>query len=91
MIPALNCTNPPGGAGVTMPVGAACNSGSNTTPCCLADYNKTGGITVQDIFDFLNDWFAGSVFARVGSDGSPGPLTVQNIFDYLNIWFAGGC
>jgi hypothetical protein len=70
----------------------ACNSsGVTTTPCCYPDYNKIGGITVGDIFDFLNDWFAGSAFAIVGGDGNTGTLAVSNIFDFLNAWFAGGC
>ncbi|HMN39887.1 MAG TPA: proprotein convertase P-domain-containing protein [Phycisphaerales bacterium] len=69
-----------------------CNApGNTTTPCCFADYNKINGLGVQDIFDFLNDWFAGSPFAIVGSDGTGGTLSVQNIFDFLNTWFAGGC
>ena len=38
-------------------------SGDTTIPCCYADYNKVNGVSVQDIFDFLNDWFAGSHFA----------------------------
>jgi hypothetical protein len=72
--------------------GSTCNSGgSTTTPCCFADYNKTGGVTVGDIFDFLNDWFAASPYANFGGDGSPATLAVQNIFDFLNAWFAGGC
>jgi hypothetical protein len=84
----------------TAPVGAlfapsstgACNTAnSTTTPCCYADFNKIGGITVNDIFDFLGAWFAGSPFANVGGDGTSGPLNVQNIFDFLNAWFAGGC
>lgn len=71
---------------------SSCNSGGSTiTPCCYADYNKANSITVQDIFDYLNDWFAGSTFAIVGGDGSGGTLAVQAIFDYLNAWFAGGC
>jgi subtilisin-like proprotein convertase family protein len=79
-------------AGSAFPASATCNPGPlSNTPCCHADYNKVNGLTVQDVFDFLNDWFGGSPFARVGSDGSPGPLTVQNIFDFLNNWFAGGC
>ncbi len=70
--------------------GNTCNTaGSTTMPCCHADYNKTSGVTVQDIFDFINDWFAGSSFTSIGGDGSPQPLVVQNIFDYLNAWFAG--
>jgi hypothetical protein len=40
---------------------------------------------VQDIFDFLNAWFAGSPSA----DYNGGGLSVQDIFDYLNAWFAG--
>ncbi|HVU63126.1 MAG TPA: hypothetical protein VHC70_04070, partial [Phycisphaerales bacterium] len=60
-------------------------------PCCYPDYNKLNGITVGDIFDFLNDWFAGQKFAIVGGDGTHGQLQVQNIFDFLNAWFAGGC
>jgi hypothetical protein len=79
-------------AGAFFASSAACNAANNThSPCCYADFNKTGGITVGDIFDFLNDWFAGSKFAVVGGDGNTGTLAVQNIFDFLNAWFAGGC
>ncbi len=79
-------------AGASFPTGAACNTGgSTTTPCCYADYNKVGGITVNDIFDFLSDWFAGSPYANTGGNGGPGALSVQNIFDFLGAWFAGGC
>ena len=81
-----------GTAGARFVSGAmACGALLSTTPCCHADYNKLGGITVTDIFDYLNDWFAGSIFAIVGGNGSSGTLTVQAIFDYLNAWFMGGC
>ncbi len=79
-------------AGASFPNGATCNTGGSTTiPCCYADYNKTGGITVNDIFDFLSDWFAGSRYANTGGNGGPASLAVQNIFDFLSAWFAGGC
>jgi hypothetical protein len=69
-----------------------CNSGGSTnSPCCYADFNKVGGITVQDIFDYLNAWFGGSQFAITGGDGVSGSLAVQNIFEFLNAWFIGGC
>jgi hypothetical protein len=69
-----------------------CNTGPvSNAPCCYADYNKVNGISVQDIFDFLGDWFAGVPFANVGGTGTGGTLSVQNIFDFLNDWFAGGC
>ncbi len=68
-----------------------CNAaGANASPCCFADYNKAGGVTVQDIFDFLTDYFTGSANANVGGDGVAAP-TVQDIFDYLTAYFAGGC
>ncbi len=69
-----------------------CNAaGVNTTPCCYADYDKIGdGIQVNDIFAYLNDWFASSGFARFGGDGSGTP-DVNDIFAFLNAWFAGGC
>ena len=87
-----SCT-PSGTAGAVFATASStCNSGSvSNTPCCYADYNKANGITVQDIFDFLSDWFAGSPYAQVGSDGTGGSLTVQNIFDFLSNWFNGGC
>jgi hypothetical protein len=40
---------------------------------------------VQDIFDFLNAWFAGNANA----DFNGGGLAVQDIFDFLNAWFSG--
>jgi hypothetical protein len=56
------------------------------TPARSADFNGVDGLTVQDIFDFLNAWFAGDSATDVNNaDG----VTVQDIFDFLNIWFAG--
>jgi hypothetical protein len=84
------CTSPPGNAGVSQAGGAVCNAGGSTSgPCCYPDYDKANGIQVADIFAFLNDWFAGSLFAHVGGDGASGTLAVQDIFNFLNAWFAG--
>jgi hypothetical protein len=86
-VPQANCT---GTSQHFTTSGATCNAANNgTTPCCYADYDKVGGITVGDIFAFLNDWFAGSFYTNVGTNGTAGPLAVQNIFDFLNYWFAG--
>lgn len=54
-------------------------------PPCAADFNGSGGVTVQDIFDFLTAWFAGSPTA----DFNGGGLSTQDIFDFLNAWFVG--
>ena len=78
-------------AGAAFASGSACNAtGITATPCCYADYNKVNGINVQDIFDFLNDWFAGSPYANTAGNGTTQPLSVSNIFSFLNAWF-GGC
>jgi hypothetical protein len=52
---------------------------------CPGDFNESGALEVQDIFDFLNAWFAGNPSA----DFNGGGLAVQDIFDFLNAWFAG--
>ena len=53
---------------------------------CAADFNMTGGVTVNDIFDFLAAWFAGD--PRADFNGLGG-ISVQDIFDFLSAWFAG--
>ncbi len=53
---------------------------------CRADFNNAGGLTVQDIFDFLAAYFAGLPAADFNGAGG---LTVQDIFDYLAAYFAG--
>lgn len=68
-----------------------CNAAGNVlTPCCHADYNKAAGITVQDVFDFLTDWFNGETRANLANNGNGTP-TVQSVFDFLTAWFNGGC
>jgi hypothetical protein len=84
------------GCTATAPVGAffvaagtACNAGgANTAPCCYADFNKVGGLSVQDIFDYLAAWFAGSPYCQVGGNGATTP-NVQDIFTFLSVWFSG--
>jgi hypothetical protein len=49
-----------------------------------ADYDLNGTLSVQDIFAFLNGWFAGDPRA----DFNGGGLSVSDIFDYLHAWFA---
>lgn len=64
-----------------------CNAPANTTtPCCKADFNGASGVSVQDIFDFLAGWFAGS--PQADFNGVNG-ISVQDIFDFLAAWFAG--
>ncbi len=60
----------------TLEVGAA----------CPADFNGVNGVTVQDIFDFLTAWLAGSPSADFNHVNG---VTVQDIFDFLTAWLAG--
>jgi hypothetical protein len=66
--------------------GTVCNAFPTTTPCCPADYNQSGAVSVQDIFDFLAGYFGGSS----GADINGGGISVQDIFDFLAAYF-GGC
>ena len=75
------------GANTSFVAAAACNTaGNTTTPCCYADFNQAGGITVQDIFDFLAEHFGGGIAADFNQSGD---LTVQDIFDFLAGYFTG--
>ena len=90
-----SCTAPGAGIGAVYaagPLGNNCNVTNNrAAPCCYPDFNKTAGVTVQDIFDYLAAWFAGSPYARYAGDGTGGAPTAQSIFDFLAAWFAGPC
>ncbi len=81
------------GVGPTLEFRAIVSDACGSTPSaaatlqpCIADYNCTGVVTVQDIFDYLTAWFAGNLNADVNASGT---LTVQDIFDYLTAWFVG--
>jgi len=54
---------------------------------CPGDFNNSGSLTVQDIFDFLTAWFSGDCLADVNNNNG---VSVQDIFDFLASWF-GGC
>jgi hypothetical protein len=53
---------------------------------CAADFNHSGAVTVQDIFDFLAAYFSSSPTADINNSGA---VTVQDIFDYLALYFVG--
>ncbi len=58
------------------------------TPCCKADFNQDGSLSVSDVFDFLNLWFIADPITSTLSNGTSAP-TVNDIFQYLNDWFVG--
>lgn len=52
---------------------------------CIADFNSDGQVSVQDVLDFVGDYFAGDV--RADFDATPGP-SIGDIFAYLGAYFA---
>lgn len=70
---------PLGGSKVVIPAA----SWTRQLPC-PADING-GGLTVSDIFDFLNLWFVRD--PRADFDG--GAITTSDVFAFLNAWFTG--
>jgi hypothetical protein len=70
-------------------LGVSCAPDSD--PCgkglpCAADYNQSGAVTVQDIFDFLAGYFSGDPAADFNGVGG---LSVQDIVDFLAAYFTG--
>lgn len=66
--------------------GSVCNAPGNLAqPCCKGDFNQVGGVTVQDVFDYLVAYFSGQPTA----DTNGGGLSVQDLFDFLVAYFAG--
>ncbi len=60
--------------------------GAFTPLVCPADFDDSGAVSIQDLFDFLSAYFATAPAADVnGANG----VTVQDIFDFLAAYFAG--
>lgn len=74
------------------PLSAGCINELVVGPCepppppCPVDFNASGSVTVQDIFDFLTAYFLGDMASDYNASGS---VTVQDIFDFLTAYFLG--
>jgi len=79
-------TNSAGCSGTFQGNSTACGAAGNPTTCCKANFNIMGGVTVQDIFDFLGAYFANDPSADFNGAGG---ITVQDIFDFLGAYFTG--
>jgi hypothetical protein len=53
---------------------------------CRADFNCSGTLEPQDLFDFMHAWFAADPRADFNGVGG---ITVQDILDFLAAWFVG--
>jgi hypothetical protein len=81
---AINAGGPPLGE-ISTEVSGVADVRAVYTP----DWNGDGVVTVLDIFEFLNSWFAGVGEAGGADFNHSGTTTVQDVFDFLNAWFAG--
>ncbi len=55
-------------------------------PVCRGDFNNSGSVSVQDIFDFLGAYFAVDARADFNGDGA---VSLQDVLDFLGAYFAG--
>ena len=48
-----------------------------------ADYNHSGLVDIDDLFDYLTGWFAGKPSADTNLNGV---LEIQDVLGYVNLW-----
>lgn len=73
-------------AGAFKGVGSACDASGNPITCCPANFNASGGVDVQDLFDFLASYFAMDAQADYNRNGE---ISVQDVFTFIADFFAG--
>jgi hypothetical protein len=84
---AANCTGP--NTAWTYAATPVCNAPSNlTTPCCKADFNKIGGVTIDDLWLYLNAYFLNQSIADISGNGAGTP-DIDDLFRYMNAWNLG--
>jgi hypothetical protein len=54
---------------------------------CLADFNRSGTVEIDDLFGFLAAWFGND--PRADADANQ-VVDIDDLYVYLNAWF-GGC
>ncbi|MFN7021590.1 MAG: hypothetical protein ACK4WH_09720 [Phycisphaerales bacterium] len=65
-------------------LGTSCQPYDFDQPCCRADFNKSGSLSVQDIFDFLVAYFAEDPCADITGNGT---VFVTDLFDFFTAYF----
>jgi hypothetical protein len=60
--------------------------GGGTTPPCAVDWDHDGSVTVRDIFEYLNGWFAGDERCDFDHNGHRG---ADDVIEYIGAWMNG--
>lgn len=81
---ACTITDPGGCSGQFTGSNTVCGTAGNPVTCCPANFNRVGGVSVQDVFDFLAAYFQSQAAADFNGDGG---VSVQDIFDYVSAYF----
>jgi hypothetical protein len=79
-------TGVPWTVGIFGEVSAEIDAVADVRTPALSDFNVDGVVNVQDIFDYLESWVAGTERADFNRDGA---TSVQDIFDFLSAWSDG--
>jgi hypothetical protein len=77
---------PPAPTGTFAGAGTVCGDAGNPIACCPANINQVGGVTIQDVFDYLGAYFTGAPLADFNHAGG---VTLQDLFDFLVAYFTG--
>lgn len=85
-VAAGSCTGMVSGSNATTV--PSCGAGNSSATCCFADFNHVGGVTIDDLFLYLNAYFTGSPWANYGGDGVATPV-IDDLFLFLNSYFTG--
>lgn len=74
------------GTARSRPASLGLRSPDQCPPACPGDFNQSGSVTVQDVFDYLFAYFSGLPSADINASGQ---VTLQDLFDYLVAYFDG--
>lgn len=66
--------------------GTSCQPYDFDEPCCRGDFNKAGGLSMQDLFEYLAAYFAQDPCADTNGNGI---VFISDLFDFLSAYFAG--
>jgi hypothetical protein len=65
---------------------------NNPITCCPANFDQNSGVNSDDLFAFLDDWFAQNGLSGPGFStdiNQSGNVDSDDLFGFLDIWFAG--